>query len=184
MRISKGYYLFGGIALFIILINLVVFFFSPEEVVKKVGIENVYLVAFIIASVGGLSTLTGAVVLTSIATFSAGGANPLLLALSAGAGIFLSDTIFYFLVQYGRKAIPKTWEKALEKARMWIVKHPDWMVLLFSYLYVSFTPFPNDLLMIALVIGCYPYRKIVGPLVAGSLTVAFLTAYLGRSLLE
>ena len=184
MRISKNYYLFGTVILFIVLISLVFFFFNPEEIVAQVGVKNTYLVVFLISAIGGLSTLTGGAVFTTIATFAAGGASSLGLTLAGGAGIFISDSIFYFLVQYGLKSIPTTWENSIEKMRKWIVRHPDWMVLLGTYIYISFTPLPNDLLMIGLVIGGYSYKKIVWVLLAGSLTVAFLTTYLGNVILN
>ncbi len=180
MRRWKKYGLFFAIAGFIVLVNLIFFFWSPELVVSKIGIKNTYLLAFLASAIGGLSTLTGAALFTTIVTFVAGGSHPFWLALSAGMGIFLSDSVFYFLIFHGRKSIPLRWENRLERIQLWMAQHPPKTVLTAAYLYMSFTPLPNDLLMIGLVIGGFSYKRIVWVVLAGSLTVAFVTAYLGQ----
>lgn len=182
MKKKSRYYILLGILALIAGINVFFYYIGPEETVSIIGIENTYIVVFLIAAIGGLSAFTGVALFTSLAAFAAGGADPLLLALSGGVGIFISDSIFYFLALYGRRSIPQKWGRVLDRVEKLIEKYPSKVVLAGIYLYISFTPLPNDLLMVALVVAGYSYRKIVWVLLAGSLTIALLTAYLGTTI--
>lgn len=183
MKNKRGYLTLVLVLCFLVGLNVFFFFVSPEEIVKMVGIGNTYFVIFAISVLGGLSTVTGAALFTAIVTFSVGGADPLLLGLAGGSGIFISDSIFYFLIYHGRKSVPHSWEKFLERIEIWIAKYPPKAVLTCTYIYLSFTPLPNDILMAALVLGGYEYKKIAPVLALGSFTVALLTAYLGGFIL-
>lgn len=180
MKDTKRNYTLLGILSFIVIVNILFLVFNPREIVEYIKVENSYLIVFIVAAIGGLSTLTGAALFVTIATFAAGGAEPLLLGLFGGIGIFISDSIFFHIAFYGRKAIPLSWENRIEKIKNWIEKHSERKVLTAAYLYMGFTPFPNDILMIALVIGGYSYKKIIGVVLAGSITAATVTAYIGN----
>ncbi|MEX2028472.1 MAG: hypothetical protein WD988_03190, partial [Candidatus Curtissbacteria bacterium] len=61
-----------------------------------------------------------------------------------------------------------------------VEKYPPWLILTGMYIYIGFTPLPNDLLMVALVLGGYSYKRIVWTLLAGSFTIAIVTTYLGH----
>lgn len=183
MKKLKKYYALILVLVFIIFINAVLYYVGAEGIVSVIGVDNTYLLVFILAISGGLSSFTGVALLTSIATFAGGGAEPLLLALAGGAGIFISDTVFYFLVLYGRRSVPENWDKTFDKLEELVGRYPKWVVLTGMYFYIGFSPLPNDLLMAALVIGGYSYRRIVWVLLAGSFTIALLMAYLGSTFL-
>jgi hypothetical protein len=180
----RKYYILAGILLFLAAINFLLFVASPRDIVASIGVENTYIIVFAIAAIGGLSSVTGAAFYASVITFAGGGANPLLLTLAGGAGIFISDTIFYYLALYGWQSVPKWWESKVQRIREWIEKRPQSKVATAVYIYIGFTPLPNDLLMLGLVIGGYAYRQIFWPLLAGSFTIAAITAYLGEALLS
>lgn len=181
MKLSRNnYYILAGIIIFIILINILFWYVSPEKIVDLIGVENSYAIVFIIAAIGGLSTFTGLTLFTVIATFAGGGAQPFLLGLTGGIGIFVSDSVFYQLAYYGKEAIPASWRAPIQKIERWASRRPLWLVLFATYLYLGFTPLPSDLLMIALALGGYPYRKVAGVLLLGGLTIALLTAYFGN----
>ena len=171
--------MFAGILAFIAFINILFYFFSADSIVSLVGAENTYIIIFILATVGGLSSISGIALFTTIITFVAGGANPLLITLVGGTGIFISDSIFYLLALHGRKSVPQDWDESLSKIESLVEKYPPWMVFVGTYIYIGFTPLPNDLLMVALVIGGYSYKKIARILLAGSFTIAMVTAYFG-----
>jgi membrane protein DedA with SNARE-associated domain len=184
MKNPKSYYVLGSIIFLVVFVNFLFYFLGAEKIVSWVGVDNTYLVVLAISTIGGLSTFTGSILFTTIATFAGGGANIFLLALFGGLGIFISDSIFYFLARLGRKSAPDNWEKSLRKVENWIKKVPDWIVLTIVYLYLSFTPFPTDLLMIALAVTGHTYRRIFWVLLAGSFTVALFTAYLGETFIS
>ena len=159
---------------------LILAFITPEEIVDYVGVKNTYLVSFLLAVFGGLSAVTGLSFFASVITFSGGGANTLLLAVFGGLGIFISDSIFFFVARYGVEILKK-------KARpisLWLVSRMEKFsltaILIGVYIYVGFTPLPNDLLMVALAFVGMPFKRLAPVLMAGSITVVFLVAYFGE----
>jgi hypothetical protein len=154
---------------------------GPARIVGAVGVENTYLVAFLLAAIGGLSSFTGVSVLAAIAAFASGGANPLWLGLSAGVGIFLSDSVFFLLASYGRELARGSWQRGVDTFAAWARRLPDWAVASGTYVYISFTPLPNDALMLALAAAGYRYRQIAPVLLLGGVTLAVLLAYLARA---
>lgn len=177
---KKSYLKLFLILLIIISFNLLFFFVDPSQITEFIGVKNSYLVVFLLAAVGGISSFTGTAYFATLVTFGAGGSIPWLLGLIGGLGVFISDSIFFFLASHGRKAIPDNWSNFLYKIEEKIKKYPHWMILILVYLYVSFSPFPNDLLMLVLALASYRYKQIWLVLLAGSLTVSILVAYFGH----
>jgi hypothetical protein len=139
------------LALIILILSgwmIFLYFVGPEEVVEYIGVENTYLAAFLLAVFGGISAVTGFSFFAAVATFSAGGANIFLLGIFGGLGVFISDTIFYIIA---RRAV-KVLEEKQNRFLIWLTKKirqlPLWLALVFVYLYLGFTPLPNDILMI------------------------------------
>lgn len=178
-RESK-YLKFLGLAIFVLLILALIFWINPDKIVTSIGVKNTYLIAFLIAATGGLSTLTSTSFFTAIVTFASGGSNPWLLGLAGGLGIFLSDSIFFFTALYGKKLIPDYWQRKVANLTSWIYKTPPWVVIIGIFCYISFTPLPNDILMIALAAAGYRYQKLAPILLAGSITISTLLSHLGK----
>lgn len=169
-----------SIVVFLIGVNVLYYFINPSELVEIIGVHNTYLVAFLIAAIGGLSTLTGAVLYTALGTFAAGGAQPFILGLAGGLGIFISDTIFFHLARLGRESVPEKWEKWIGRITSFMKRFPKKAVLVFIFLYIGLSPLPNDILMIALVLGGYQYKEIWHVLLAGSITIAMIITHIGN----
>lgn len=186
MKSSTRIYALLGIVV-LVLVGWAVFFYfvSPELIIDKIGIKNTYLAAFILSSVAGFSSITGTSVYATLAAFAHGGANPLILGTVSGLGLFLSDSLFYFLASYGHTMITKTmakWDTAFKKMRRWTRIAPDWLVFTVVYLYSAFAPVPNDLLLVVLVVSGYSYRQFAPYLLLGDLTGALVLAYVAGSL--
>lgn len=162
---------------------LLVFTVSPEQIVRALGAQNGYLVAFLVAAIGGVSTLTGTALYATIATLAAGGLNPLLLGLVGGLGIFISNSIFFLLAYYGRRSVSGKWYERAKQASQWLdERFPRWAVLLFAFIYLGLSPFPDDILMVGLVIAGFTYKQVVPVLLAGGVTLATITAFLGEEI--
>ena len=170
------------IVLALVGINAVFFYISPEDIVDKIGTQNTYIFIFLLASIGGLSTATGAVVYTSMITAAAGGTSPVLVAIAGGTGIFISDSVFYHLALYGKTAIPEKVVARLSRATERLVGFSTEKMLLFTYLYQSFLPLPSDILMVLLVLRGFKYRTVAPVFLAGSITLSFLLAYFGYAI--
>lgn len=171
------------VLLFLLAWVALLFFVDAETIVRQIGVSNTYIVAFLLAAVGGLSTLTGISFFTLVATFAEGGSNPWLLGLVGGSGIFISDTIFFFVARGAAEAFREKLAKPSRFLVRYLEKLPPWGVLLGIFVYVGFTPLPNDLLMLALAVASVPFVRFAPVLFLGSITIVTITAYLGESIL-
>ncbi len=174
-------------ALLAILILLLVWtpvflFVDLPAVIDAIGVHNAYLVVFLFATIGGLSAFASPSFFATVAAFAAGGADPWLLTLFGGLGMFLSDTAFFYLSKRGVEAL----EGRKGTLVPWLVKNaqrtPAWALMIGTYLYLGFTPLPNDALMIALAVARVPYRHSLPVLAAGSITVVALAAFGGQAI--
>jgi|GEM_PF-308295 len=189
---------------------------GPEQMVSYIGVQNGYLIGFFLATFGGMSTLSSASYFATIITLAAGGLNPYLLAVVAGFGLLIGDSLFFYLGKSGRTAITLAagglnpyllavvagfglligdslffylgksgrtafsdqFHERLDRLTRWIMRRPNWLVPIIVYIYVGFTPLPNDIFMIALALSGYPYKKMVIPLLLGDITIVLITALL------
>jgi hypothetical protein len=155
-------------------------FVPSQTIVDYIGIENTYIAAFLLAAIGGISTLTSASFFTAIATFAAGGASPLLLGLFGGVGAFFSNTLLYFLLVYGKRTLTQKWKAFVDRLGKKLEQLPVPLVLLGVFIYSGFTPFPDDILLAVLAISSYTYPRFAPFLFAGNLTIVMLVAYLAQ----
>ncbi len=148
--------------------------------IDVLGVENSYLLAFILASAGGVSSFTAAPFYTTILTMAAGGADIILLGLIAGSGLAISDTLFYYLGKKGKAALNSAIIKKAEQLSAWIAKKPAWLIPLFAFAYLSLAPFPNDILIITLALIDYPFKRLLPLIVAGDITAVILVSIIGK----
>lgn len=187
MKSSAQPYVALGVVL-LILVGWAVFFHfvPPELLVNKIGIQNTYLAAFILAVVGGFSSITGTSLYATLVAFAgAGKVNPLILGVVSGFGLFISDSLFYFVADYGRKIIKRItarWETLFNRIRRWVRIAPDWVVYAGIFLYVAFAPIPNDILLAVLVLSGYSYRQFALYLFLGDLTFTYLLTHVAGSI--
>lgn len=156
--------------------------YPPDMIIEYIGINNSYLATFIIASTGGLNSLTSSIFYAAVATFSSGGANPWLLGLVGGIGITIGDSIIYGLFVYGIKDIKASWKEKAERLRMRIEKYPTWFVYIALFLLLGVTPMPNDIVMLALVLMGFSFIKVAPVILLAGISITTLTAFLGQSL--
>jgi len=164
----------------LILIGWVVFlsFVSPEEIIKTIGINNGYLVAFVVALLGGVSTLTAGSFYLLIITLALGGLNPILLGIVTGPALTVGDGIFFFLGSKAVNALPKYFKDRLVKLSQWINGKYSWLIPILIYFYAGFSLLPGDILMLVLALADYPFKKTIIPLFLGNITLITIMAYL------
>lgn len=173
-----------SIALFILIaFTVLLYFVGATELVSMIGVRNTYLVMFLIALFGGMTSIGGVSYTTSIITFVAGGADPLLIALLAGAGTSLGDTAYFLVSREGSKIAFHGWfGKKVERFSKWLQRQSKVGKFIGIYLYTGFTPLPNDPLTITLGISKAKRDLVIPALVLGDFTIATLLAFLGHSL--
>ena len=65
----KKHLLFVGLVLFLTIWTVFLWVIHPDTLVAAIGIQNTYGVAFLLAALGGLSTVTGASFFATIVAF-------------------------------------------------------------------------------------------------------------------
>ncbi|MBP6923980.1 MAG: hypothetical protein KBB78_00225 [Candidatus Pacebacteria bacterium] len=135
---------------------------------------------FLIALFGGVSSFTGVSFVATVLTLSAGGLNPLFLALASGIGITMSDSLFFWIGHHAHHIIDSPqMSTRIDRIAIWLNDRSRLVVGLFIYTYTGFTPLPTDLLTIMLGLARQPYWFVLTALTAGNITFTYLLATVG-----
>jgi hypothetical protein len=163
-----------------VLIGWTVFFtyVSPQSVVARVGIENSYLVVFILGLICGFSSITGITFYVAVAALAHGGSNPIFLGLAGGMGLCISDYAFFFVMSKGSHVIDRHWTKVSDFLNYSMKRLPNVFLFPSIFVYSAFVPFPNDIILFVLAVGRVPFKKIAPFLFAGDITFTLLLACL------
>lgn len=170
----KKFLIFFTLVLFLVLLSVLLYFFSPEEIVDKIGIRNAYLLAFVVSFFGGFSALSSITFVATLITLSIGGLNPILLGLVSGTSLAIGDGIIFYIGSKGREIIIGKWERKLEKISKLIKRKVGKFIPFIAYIYIGLTPFPNDFMIVFLAMIKYPFKKLYAPIILGDLTFALL----------
>ena len=166
----------GIIALWVAVFSYV----NPELIVAKIGVTNGYLVLLLIGAIGGVSVFTGPSYFIALTTLSVVGLNPLLLGLAGGFGVTVGDTIMFFLGMNAGSKAPEKFQEKLHKLEKKLENKSRWFVNLITYSYITFTPFPNEIVTISLGLLGYKKRLILPILFLGNISGGILGAILVR----
>ena len=165
----------------IFLIFLIYFFYSfgPSNVVELVGVQNTYLILFIIAMIGGVSAFTSGTFYAVFITFLLGGSNPILLSVIGGLGLTIGDSLFFYFGYKGREVANKTrFKERLHKLSHWLKGHSESFIFGLVYLYVSFAPFPKDIVSVILGLLNFRFRIAIFAFFLGNITHCLAISYL------
>lgn len=154
----------------VMLVTFSVFFYyvSPEQVISYIGVENAYILMFILSVLGGLSTFSAVpyhIVLIALAT---GGVNPYLLGGITAIGVMLGDSTSYYIGYQGRALLSARMQDIVEKLSTVKEKYPKLLPLIFL-LYGSLLPFSNDVVVIPMGLLRYPFWRVITPLAIGNI---------------
>jgi len=101
--------------------------------------------------------------------------NPLLIAISGGAGSALGEFFGYFLGYYGRAVLSKERQRKIDYVMRIFNRYGAVAIFVFAL-----TPLPDDLLFIPLGIMRYRFIKAFIPSFAGKILMCLILAYGGR----
>ncbi len=157
-------------------VSLFFSFFSVEETITAIGVENAYLFLFLLAFCSGLLAFSGIPYHWVLIAFSLGGLDPILLGVSAAAGVTLGDSTSYFIGYYGHSVVPEHLRALVGRLTAFMHRHPK-MVPLFFFAYGSVAPFSNDLIGITMGVARYPIWRVMIPLGLGNVVFNTTLAY-------
>lgn len=155
---------------------------GPERIVEMLRLGNLYEVVFALAVLGGSSSLSIAPFYSFVIICAAGGASVPLLAVLGGVGLAISDSFFFYLGFRGKRMLSIRVQRRVASFSSWVAEQPRWKASLTIYAYIALTPLPNDVLMFALAIINYPFRRFLPLVVLGDVMFVFLLALIGSLL--
>ncbi|MBR9676549.1 hypothetical protein GOV04_00215 [Candidatus Woesearchaeota archaeon] len=177
-KYEKKVLIFCALALFIILLITLLFFFDPKTVVENLGVRNAYLLTFVISFFGGFSAGGSATFIATLITFAVAGLNPLYLGITAGVALAIGDVIMFIAGSKGRDLIKGKIDKKISKFSKFLKGKVEKFIPFIAYVYIGLTPFPNDLLILSLAAIKYPQKKVYAPIILGDITFALTVTFL------
>lgn len=176
---KKNLIVFLFLLIVFIIWSLVLVFFSPEKIAEAIGINNAYLLLFLLAFIGGTSIFLPFPYYLFTLSFGAAGLNPFLLGISAGLGTLLGDSTSYYIAYRGRDHVSNKISKYFEKIFNWFVKKYPALLPVFAFLYASLSPLPDDLIMIPAGLIKYPFKRLVVSVGLGKIVFNTILAFSG-----
>lgn len=168
--------------LIIFLVSLItlLYFFNPQEIVENIGVRNGYILAFFVSLFGGFSSGGSVTFISLLITLTLGGMNPIYLGLVAGSALAIGDMVMFYAGSKGRELIRGKWDKKIDKVANFFKKRKrlEKIIPLLAYLYISFIPLPNDILILFLAAIEYPMKKMNGIIILGDMTFALMITLL------
>lgn len=153
---------------------------GAERLVAFIGAENGYIVMFLVAFFGGLSTFTSVTYFATLLTLASAGLNPVLLALASSVGVSIGDVIFYYIGYLGlRQVAAGRIQRVIVRASEWLEHKPKVYIFTVVYAYAAFTPLPNDVLAMMLGAARQRLSLVLPALVLGNFTLVLLLATFG-----
>lgn len=169
------------ICLCILMIGL--FYFSigvdPNMIVEQIGVTNGYIIAFCISLFAGISAPTAATAYSFIATLIAGGLNPFILGVLTGCAFSIGDMLWFSLGSKGRSLLTGKIDKRIKQISSYIEKKQlEKYIPFFGYIYMTFSPFPNDWLLLFLAAIQFPPKKTYLLIVLGDISFMLFFSFL------
>ena len=158
--------------------TIMLYYFSPDEIVEYIGVKNGYLVVLIGGFLSGISIFFPFPNYLIVLTFGAGGLNPFLVGLSATMGVMLGESTSYFVGHTSHSFLPSNWHKRLHKFYLKLLKLRPEVTSLTLFL-IGCIPLPNDIITIPLGLARYPFWRVIIPLGLGNLFYNIVLASVG-----
>ncbi len=163
-------FMLGLIALYI--------FYSPREMIIRLGVRNSFIIAFFISIAGAFTSMTKFSAYPMIIALVGGGLNFFLVGLIAGIGLAIGDILFFLFGHSARDFTGHRYKKKLDRILERLQRLNTLLVQVLIFLYISCTPLPNNLLSGSLAFIKYPFKNVVVPLALGDIAFCILVAWL------
>ncbi len=154
-----------------------IFFIGPDVLISYIGLQNAYLLMFVVSGLSGLSTFNSVPYLSVLLVLANAGVNPLLLGFVSALGVMTGDSFSFLIGKQGAQIIPQTLLPLFAWINGLAVKHPR-SFLVVCFLYGSICPLSNDFITISSGMARIPYRKVMIPLALGNIVFNVAVAYL------
>lgn len=166
--------------LFFISLSLFFYFFaSPERIITILGVTNAYLLIFILAFLGGLTTFSSIPYHLVLITLAAGGLNAWLLGFAAATGVMLGDSTSYMIGYHGGRISPRHVQRFFQ--RIYHLAHVHSRIFpVVCFLYGTLVPLSNDVITMSAGAARYPFWRVMVPLGLGNIVFNVIVAVMAR----
>lgn len=158
---------------------------TPEQIIAALGIQNSYLLLFVMAFIGGISTFVVIPYVFVMVGLAFGGLDPFVLGFIAATGEALGDCTSYWLGRYMSGVLPPVTHRWLDRLITLYSKKPR-LLPLFCFCYGAFIPFSNDFVTIPMGMSRYSFWKTMLPLWLGNIVyntgVTLIALYVARTI--
>lgn len=161
-----------------IVVSLIfLFFISPDSIVDYIGVQNAYILMYIIAAASGMTTFNTVPYYPVMIVLATAGVNPIFLGLSSAVGVMTGDSFSYLVGHQGAGIIPKPLRWLFTKIYELAVAHPKIFPVV-CFFYGCFSPLSNDFITIPSGMAKIPYGRVMLPLGAGNIIFNIMFVYL------
>lgn len=165
--------------LFIIGLVTISIIVNPEMLVQRIGVKNGYSIAFVISLFAGISAPTSATAYSFIATLIRGGLEPLLLGILTGFAFSVGDMLWFTLGSKGRNLITGNIDDKIKRVSAYIMeKNIERYIPIIGYIYITFSPFPNDWLLLFLAAIQFSPKKAYILIILGDISFMLFFSFL------
>ncbi len=156
------------------------FYLDAHSIVDYIGLQNAYVLMYVVATVGGMTTFNTIPYFSIILILASAGVNPVLLGLSSAFGVMTGDSFSYLVGNQGATIIPDSLRSLFTKIYSWAIAHPKLFPIV-CLLYGTVSPLSNDFITIPAGMAKVPYWRVMTPLGVGNIifniSFAFLSVY-------
>ena len=163
--------LFAGMTVLFLVLPL-------QTIVDHIGSDNAYIIMFVVAMIGGMTTFSGVPYQFLLIGFVHAGMSPIGLGTITAFGIMAGDSTSYLVGRQSTRLFSPRITRALQHIADILTRHPQW-VFPSLFLYGSFSPLSNDFIVISLGLARYSYWRTIVPLLLGNIVYHIGIAYLG-----
>lgn len=182
---KKKINLFFVYAFILLGFSLIIYNYSPDEIVEFLGMENGYLIVLVLGFLGGISIMFPVPYYLFVITFGAGGLNPIILGIFSGLGVICGETTSYLLAYHGRVVLSEKYQKLFDRTFHVLNKKNNYFIIApLLFLYGTFIPIPNDFITLSFGAIRYNYWKLIIPFGLGNMLFNIILAYGGFSYLN
>ena len=164
-----------------VLVSIVFFFFiDANSMVDYIGLQNAYILMYVMAALGGMTTFNTIPYFSIILILATAGVNPVFLGLASALGVITGDSFSYLTGKQGATLIPGRLYQLFTKIHELATRHPKSFPFV-CLLYGCISPLSNDFITIPAGMAKIPFWRVMIPLGTGNIifniTFAYLSVY-------
>jgi membrane protein DedA with SNARE-associated domain len=161
-----------------VIVSMVFFFFvDANSVVDYIGLQNAYILMYVMAALGGMTTFNTIPYFSIILILATAGVNPIFLGLASAGGVITGDSFSYLTGKQGALLLPRRLCNLFVKIHELATEYPKSFPFV-CLLYGCISPLSNDFITIPAGMAKIPYWRVMFPLGVGNVIFNISFAYL------